>query len=148
MSLELAVQIATVITLLLTAGTLLFGIWSFRKQMNWQVYLTYTERYEKILGAFPSGALESRLRLGETLPPQSEELRICILKYLNLSSEEFFLYQTGFVSKKIWNIWRPEIERAVRTPMLKREWQRIRHEFKSYPEFFAFVERVQSDKPS
>lgn len=147
MNLELAVQIATLVTLLLTAGALIFSMCSFRKQMNWQVYLACTERHEKILGSFPAGALRSRLRLSESLPPKSEELGICILKYLNLCSEEFFLYQNGFVSRKIWSIWRPEIERAIRTPMLRREWERIRNEFQSYPEFLDFVEKIQKEGP-
>lgn len=144
MNLEIAVQIATIITLLLTAATLLLGFWSFCKQLNCQVFLAYNERYEKIIESFPSGTLESRLRLGETLPERSEELSACLLRYLNLCSEEFFLYQKGFLSKKVWNVWEPEIERMLRSPVMRREWQRIRVEFKSYPEFFNFVERVQS----
>jgi hypothetical protein len=146
MNLELAVQIATIVTLLLTAGALLFGVWSFWKQMNCQVFLAYNDRYEKLMGSFPPGALESRLRLGETLPERSEELSICLLRYLNLCSEEFFLYRTGFLSKRIWAVWQPEIERALRSPVLKREWQRVRVEFKSHPEFFDFVEKAQASE--
>lgn len=148
MGLEIAVQIATLITLLLTAAALFFAFWSFRKQTNCQVYLAYTERYEAIMGSFPDGALESRLRLGETLPARSEDLSICLLRYLNLCSEEFFLYRSGFLSERIWTIWQPEIERMLRSPLFKREWQIIRAEFKSYPVFFAFVEKVQANGPS
>lgn len=147
MNLELAVQIATVISLLLAAAALGFGVWSFRKQMSCQVFLAYNERYEKIMEAFPRGSLESRLRLGETLPERSEELSICILRYLNLCSEEFFLYRKGFLSKKIWAVWKPEIERMLRSPLMLREWQRIRVEFKAYPDFFAFVETAHASQP-
>jgi hypothetical protein len=148
MTLELAVQIATVISLLLTTAALVFGIWSFYRQMNCQIYLKYTGRYEKIIGSLPAGALESRLRLGETLPQRSEALSICILKYLNLCSEEFFLYRNGFLSKKIWWVWEPEIKRMLSSPLLRQEWHRLRAEFRSYPEFFAFVERFQTPVPS
>lgn len=144
MNLELAVQIATVITLLLTAGALGFGVWSFWKQINCQVFLAYNERYEKIMGSFPPGALESRLKLGETLPPPSEELRICILKYLNLCSEEFFLHRHRYLAGDIWSLWRGEMEKVLRNPLLKREWQRLRGEFGAYREFFDFVESVQA----
>ncbi|HEY7429055.1 MAG TPA: hypothetical protein VH682_32795 [Gemmataceae bacterium] len=142
MNLELAVQIVTIISLLLTAGAVAFGIWSFWKQMNCQVYLAYTERYEAIMQSFPDGALESRLRLGDMLPQRSEALSICILRYLNLCSEEFFLHQKGFLSKRIWAVWQPEIVRTLRSPVVKREWERLRIEFKAYPDFFAFVENV------
>lgn len=147
MNLELAVQIATVISLLLTAGALVFGIWSFCKQMNSQIYLAYTQRYEAIMGSFPPGAMESRLKLGETLPQRSEALSICILRYLNLCSEEFFLYRKGFLSKRIWAVWQPEIERTLRSPVLRREWERLRIEFRAYPDFFNFVEKVQATLP-
>jgi hypothetical protein len=147
MTLELAVQIATVLSLLLTAGALLFGIWSFGKQMNSQLFLTYTERYEGIMGAFPPGALATRLRLGEVPPPRSEALSICLLRYLNLCSEEFFLHRRGFLSRRIWRVWRPEMERVLRSPLLRREWPCIRREFDSYPEFFQFVERVMAAGP-
>ena len=144
MNFELAVQIATIATLLLTAGALLFGLWSFWKQMNCQVFLAYNQRYEKIIGAFPPGALESRLKLGETLPPQSEELRICVLKYLNLCSEELFLHRHRYLAGDIWSLWKGEMEKVLRSPLLKREWQRLRGEFGAYREFFDFVESVQA----
>lgn len=148
MRLETAVQIATIATLVLTAGALLFALWSFRKQINCQVYLAYTQRYEAIMESFPEGALKTRLRLGETLPEPSEGLSVSLLRYLNFCSEEFFLCRAGFVSKKIWDIWQPEIERALRSPDLRREWRRIRIEFREYPDFFAFVEKTQSNEPS
>ena len=148
MNLEIAVQIATIVTLILTAAALLFGLWSFGKQMNCQVFLAYNERYEKIIRAFPPGALESRLRLGEKLPERSEELSVCILRYLNLCSEEFFLYRKGFLSKKIWAVWNRKSRGCYEVPVMRREWQRIRIEFKAYPDFFAFVEKVQANGPS
>lgn len=148
MNLEMCVQIATIVTLLLTAGTLLFGMYSFGKQINCQVYLAYTERYEKIMESFPPVTLESRLKFGETLPQRSTEFSVCILRYLNLCSEEFFLYKKGFLSRKIWTVWQPEIERMLKSPVIKREWQHIRVEFKSYPEFFAYVERIQATAPT
>jgi hypothetical protein len=147
MTFEVAVQIATVISLLLTAGALLFGIWSFYRQMNCKLFLTYTERFEAIMGSFPPGALESRLRLGEQFPQRGEQLSLCILRYLNLCYEEFFLHQHGYLSKKIWLIWKEEIERMLRSPLLRREWQCLRSEFRSYPAFVAFVENVQASGP-
>lgn len=148
MDLEIAVQIATVISLLLAAVALGFGVWSFAKQMNCQVFLAYNERYEKVIRAFPPGALESRLRLGEKLPERTEELSVCILRYLNLCSEEFFLYRKGFLSKQIWAIWKPEIERMLRSPVMRREWECLRNEYKAYPDFFAFVEKAQASGPN
>ena len=148
MDLGLAVQLGTILSLLMTVGALLFAIWSFRRQMNCNIFLTYTRRYEEIIGSFPAAALESRLKLGEALPQPSEALSVCILKYLNLCSEEFALYQKGYLAKDIWKMWEAELVRTLRSPLLQREWKRLRAEFKADPLFFAFVEATQATAPN
>ena len=63
-----------------------------------------------------------------------------VLEYLNLSSEEFYLWKRGYLSSEIWQIWESELIRTLRSPMLGREWAKLRPEFQSYPEFSMFVE--------
>lgn len=36
------------------------------------------------------------------------------------------------------------VKPVMGTPLFRREWQRLRPEFKSDPEFFVFVERIQT----
>ena len=140
MNLELAVQIFTLISVVVAAVGLIVGVVVYRRQMNAQLFLEYTRRYEQIMESFPTDA---RLSLNEKLPKSSRELTFCVLKYLNLSSEEFYLRRKHYLSKPIWSIWEKELKRTLRSPLLRREWGKLRNEFESYPTFSRYVEETQ-----
>ena len=52
-TLQLAIQIATLISVNLGFVGLINTINSYRRQMNVQILMKYTERYERILDQFP-----------------------------------------------------------------------------------------------
>jgi hypothetical protein len=87
--------------------------------------MKYTERYEHILGEFPKDAFLVRFD-SQVLPPQSPELTLCILKYLNLCSEEYFLWQHKYLDKTVWDIWEGDLKKMIASPLLQREWPRTR----------------------
>ena len=140
MNLEQAVQIGTLISMVVAAVGLVIGVVVYRRQMNAQLFLEYTRRYEQIMESFPANA---RLSLNEKLPKSSKALTFCVLKYLNLSSEEFYLCRKYYLSKSIWSIWEKELKRTLRSPLLRREWDKLRTEFESYPAFSRYVEETQ-----
>jgi hypothetical protein len=76
------------------------------------------------------------------------ELTLCVLRYLNLSSEEFYLYRRGYLRREVWDIWEGELLRTLRSPLLRREWKTLRHEFISYPEFSRYVDDAQGREES
>jgi hypothetical protein len=143
-TLQLAVQIATLISLILGFLGLINTINSYRRQMNVQILMKYTERYENILGQFPKGALAARFDT-KVLPPESPELTLCVLKYLNLCSEEFYLTRHGYLSGSLWRIWEGDLKRIIGSPLLQREWPSLRTEFLSHQDFLEYVERVQAE---
>jgi len=143
MNLEQAVQIGTLISVAVAAFGLLIGVVVYRRQMNAQLFLEYTRRYQQIMESFPADARDARLSLNEKLPKSSKALTFCVLKYLNLSSEEFYLYKKHYLSKSIWSIWEKELKRTLRSPLLRREWSKLRNEFESYPTFSRYVEETQ-----
>jgi hypothetical protein len=135
--------IVTVLAGLATVGGLLLGLRIYHRQANAQAFLTYTERYEQIMSSYPPEARLARLDSERALPPKSAELTLSILRYLNLCSEELYLFRYGHLDKKLWLIWENELSRMLRTPLVRREWADLRREFESYPEFLAFVEEAQ-----
>jgi hypothetical protein len=143
--LPLIVQLATIASVLVTAFTIWHNGKANRRQMNAQLFTTYSARYEAIMSTFPNTAFRVRLNSNTALPPESEELTICILKYLNLSSEEFYLWQSKYIDDAVWKIWQYEIQRTLACPLTLREWPKIQDEFTSYPEFLAFVKEAQKD---
>ena len=78
------------------------------------------------------------------LPPENPELSLCVLRYLNLSSEEFYLRKSGYLDKQLWAIWEDELKRTLRSGLVQREWQVLKREFDSYPDFQRFVTITQA----
>ena len=134
-----------------TLGTIcavFIAFWNYRKtqqrQQSAEVLTKYAERYEKVMSSFPPEAIIARLN-SEGEPPKSTiELKLAVLRYLNLCSEEYFLWCKGFISKAVWEIWSRELVRMLKTPLYIREWKNLKHEFDSYPEFQAYVDGVQA----
>lgn len=142
--LSAAVQYATLLGVLCTAAGVFLGVRVYRRQMNAQLFLAYTRRYDEIMGTFPADARGLRLDLAGEPPPPSPELRLAVLRYLNLCAEEFYLQRRGYLALEIWRIWQGELERTLASPLLRREWPELQPEFAATPEFAAFVERVQA----
>ncbi len=142
MTMQTILQFATPVSVVLGFVGLIITVNNYRKQLNVQILMKYTERYERILDGFPEDGLDARFD-SEALPPESRALTLCILKYLNLCSEEFYLWKNGYLETKIWRIWEVDLKRMVASPLVKREWLHLRKEFVSHPLFLRFVESVQ-----
>ena len=117
---------------------------NYRRQATMQVLMKYTERYERILDQFPQDALEARFD-AKVLPPQSPQLTLCVLKYLNLCSEEYYLRKHGYLAESVWRIWEGDLKRINGSPLWQREWLSLRTEFVSHPDFLEYVERIQAE---
>jgi hypothetical protein len=131
---------------LLTFISIFIGIYVYWRQMNAQLFIEYAKRYEEIMGSYPDGARGFRLHSdGEPLP-ESSELTTAVLRYLNLCSEEFYLWQRWYLSGDIWRIWENEMRRTLASPLYRREWQKVKDEFASYPEFAEYVSKSQSKR--
>jgi hypothetical protein len=142
--LDLIVNLGTLVASAATAAGLVIGIAIYRRQMNAQLFIEYTRRYDEIMGRLSSVARQSRLDLSSRPPEPSDELTLVVLKYLNLSSEEFYLCKRGYLSRRIWTIWEKELERTIQSPLFRREWKALRSEFDSYAEFQQYVDATQA----
>ena len=142
------VQIATLVGVFLAAVGVFIAVHVYRRQMNAQLFLAYTQRYDEVMGAFPLDARGLRLDLTGDPPPESPELRLAVLRYLNLCSEEYYLYRRGYLARGIWEIWEAELERTVSSPLLLREWPEVRNEFAATADFAQYVEQVQYQSPT
>lgn len=141
--LNLLAQLATLVSLIVGIFTVYLGFRIYRRQMNAQIFMTYAERYERIMESFPDFHVRFDF---DNPPPESDQLRLCILKYLNLSSEEFYLWKSKYIANDVWRIWEHELKRMLRSKLVLREWQQLKSEFESYPAFVGFVEKTQSEE--
>ncbi|GAB4222354.1 MAG: hypothetical protein Kow0062_19360 [Acidobacteriota bacterium] len=143
MTLDQIAQLSTAIAAAVGALGLVVGVVIYRRQMNAQVFLEYTKRYEEVMRSFPREGRLARLSSEGEPPPPSDDLTLAVLRYLNLCSEEFYLCRKRYLSRGVWRIWEDELKRTLRTPLLRREWAQLRREFEAYPEFAEYVDRVQ-----
>ncbi len=144
MTLELIIQFGTLVSVAVGLWGLIFGVKTYKRQSNAQIFLEYTGRYERVMESFPAKAMSSRLSSEGEPPEESEMLTLAVLKYLNLCSEEFYLWKKKYLSKDIWQIWEAELKRTLSSPLYCREWPKIRVEFEAFPEFLKYIEEIQA----
>ena len=153
---EMLEHIAKVGSIIIAAGTVvgavitgvigyLSYVKTFKQAAQMLLFIKYTDRYEKIMASYPTEALSVRLDNHGEPPPASEPLSLAAIKYLNLSSEEFYVWKKGYLGDEVWEIWEEELKRTLRSPLYKREWSKLRKEFETYKEFLDYVEGVQRE---
>ena len=137
--------IITSITALIALVAFIWGVISYRNQMNAQLFLEFTKRFEEVMQSFPKNAWTTRLDLDGKSPIKSKELSLSVLRYLNLCGEEYYLYKKGWLNKGIWKIWEAELIRTLQTPLFIREWKNLAGEFEAYPAFQEYVDKIQKN---
>src|SRR5215203_3431033 len=106
---EFIMVLATIITAVGSVAFVVVAIQTYKGQMNAQIFSDINKRYDDISKDFPKQAWKFRFNMATALPPPSEELTLSALRYLNLSSEEFYLYKRKHIRKEVWE------EEMVRT---------------------------------
>lgn len=146
--LQVLVGCVALVSLCYASRTFRFAQDSFRKQMNSQMFLAYTERFEKVMDSFPDDFRSTRLNsdFREIEPRDSEHVRACMLKYLNLCSEELHLKEQGILAPEVWSIWQTELTRMLTTTLFKTAWPALKEEYKSHESFCDYVEKVQREQ--
>lgn len=143
-SIELLVQITALAALGVAIWRLVQNNRVHNRQSNAQIFLEYTGRYERIMSDFPPDAFKARLDLDQALPEPNATLSLAALRYLNMCSEEYYLWRRGYLNTEVWTIWEAELQRTLRSPLILREWRDLSSEFESYPEFVRYVAAVQT----
>ena len=137
-------QLVTLVGIVIGIITFVWGVTSYQNQMNAQLFLEFTRRFEEVMQSFPKNAWAARVNSEESLPEESEELSLSVLRYLNLCGEEYYLYRKGWLDRRMWALWKDELNRTMRTPLFVREWKKLSKEFDTHPEFKKYVESAQA----
>ena len=140
-------------TLLVALLAVIGALWVYYRQANAQTYMEYNKRYEQIMHDFPE---KVRLNFAGAKPGDVCPRRV--LLYLNLCSEEFYMWQAFYISHKVWTIWEGDIKRVLQTDLIRSAWKDLSEkdlsekdlsekglseEFKSFKDFQKFVDEVQ-----
>src|SRR5215212_10233731 len=112
---EFLMLLATIVTALGGVGFVVVMVQTYKGQMNAQIFTELNQRYDDIIQDFPKEAWNARFNLDTEMPPSSPELTLCALRYLNLSSEEFYLYRKKYIRREVWEMWKGEMLRTLRS---------------------------------
>ena len=146
MTAEVLVQLGQAGTLLI--GTLGIGVAlrNQRRQLNAQMFIEYSRRFEDLLRLFPTEAWLANRNPGQPLPPPSQELTDCTLYCIQFIADVYYLHKGGFISRNLWLLWEREIKRTLRGPLFAREWEKVAPEFSHDCAFIQYINTLTNRK--
>lgn len=142
MNIQPFIQYATLISVLVGGLGLAVAFFIHREQVRTQIFLALSARYDELLHSSSYDVWLS-IPAGTMLPEQSHEVTISALRFCTFVSLTYYLYLEHHIPKRMWHLMLRTAERRMRSPLFVREWQHLKSEFESFPEFVEFVTSVQ-----
>ncbi len=146
MNIQPFIQYATLISVLVGGLGLAVAFFIHRDQVRTQVFLALSARYDELLHSSSHDVWLS-IQPGTVLPDPSHEVTISALRFCTFVSLTYFLYLERHIPKRMWRLMMRTAERRMRSPVFVREWQHLKSEFESFPEFVEFMTSVQCGMP-
>lgn len=135
------IQYATLLSLLMGGLSLVAAVVIHREQVKTQIFLALSAQYDELLKGSSSGLWLS-WPPGTELPERTDDLIISMLRFCTLVSLTHLLYLEGRIPKRMWELMLRSAERRFRSPLFMREWEHLKIEFESFPEFVTLVTSV------
>jgi hypothetical protein len=133
---------------LLQCGTLFVGgigigvaLVNQRRQLNAQMFIEFSRRFEELLRLFPTEAWLANRRLDQEIPPPSKEITECTLYCLQFVADVYHLHKAGYISNRLWRLWEREVKRTLKGPLFVREWNTVAAEFSHDKDFLDYMGR-------
>lgn len=138
-------QYATLFSLLIGGLGLAIATFHHREQMKTQIFLALSARYDELLHSSSADVWLS-IPCDVTLPERTRDVTISALRFCTLVSLTYFLFRERHIPKRMWKLMLQSAERRLQSPLFAREWESLRSEFESFPEFVALVGSVQQGR--
>lgn len=141
MNIEHIIQYATLLSLVMGGLGLVVAVVIHREQMKTQMFLALSAKYDELLKDSSPGLWLSWPPDTE-LPERNDDLIISMLRFCTLVSLTHLLYLERRIPRRMWELMLCSAERRFRSPLFMREWEHLRTEFESSPEFVTLVTSV------
>jgi hypothetical protein len=150
MNTEQWITVASLATVVVSALAIVTGLKSVRDQLRVTIFLEYTKRYSEIMQHMPFSAREPGGRYRLPLGPDGERNRIlsAFREYLNMCSEEKWLYDHHRIDRAAWGIWERGMRDTASFPSFGDAWRILCSEYDAYPDFQKFVSTELLSKTS
>ena len=136
-----AIQYATLLSLLMGGLGVVVAVLNHRVQVKTQTFLAMSAQCDELLKNSSSEFWLS-VPLGTELPERTDDLTISMLRFCTLVSLTYLLFREHRIPKRMWELMLRSAERRFRSRFFVREWEHLRTEFESFPEFVALVSSV------
>jgi hypothetical protein len=135
------IAVASVAAVVVSAFAIAAALKGVRDQLRVTVFLTYTERYAKIMNGVPFEARRPGSKYRLNLQPADERDRVlsAFREYFNLCSEEMWLYEHRRIDQATWRIWERGIQQVAQFPSFWEAWEFLSCEYDYYEKFQEFV---------
>lgn len=134
-------QIAGVISVIFAAVSIRSNTRLSRRQWNVDTFNLYFERHQNAIERFPNNTFYERFD-PDKLPPRSPELTASVRRYLFVIQAVDYLAYQKYLDDSIWNVWRTDMKKTLRCPLIYREWPDLKQDFVEFESFTEFVEEV------
>jgi len=138
MNFEHAIQYATLLSLLMGGLGVVVAVLNHRVQVKTQIFLAMSAQYDELLKN-SSVAFWLSVPVSTELPERTDDLTITMLRFCTLVSLTYLLFREHRIPKRMWELMFRSAERRFRSPIFVREWEHLRTEFESFPEFVSLV---------
>lgn len=105
-----------ILTITAVAGTVIsvlafvFGVYQYRRTVHMNIFRTYADKYNKIIPPEKYEKWQDAINGNQDHWP---EMEMQMVEYLNLIWEEFYLFKTRVIPKRLWHLWLPEIRKIL-----------------------------------
>jgi hypothetical protein len=137
-------QYAALLSFLIGGLSVAVAVIIHRDQVKTQIFLAMSARYDELMQNSAAG-LWKDLTPGTVLPEREDDLTISALRFCILVSLTYFLFRERHIPERMWLLMLRSGERRMRSPLFVREWQDLKTEFESFPEFISLVSSVQDE---
>jgi hypothetical protein len=136
------IQLAQLGTILIGLLGVAVSLRSHRRQMYAQMYIEFSARFHHVLRTFPAQIWMEAVAEGEPLPSRHEELTKSCLQCFHIIADLYHLHQGGYIPPALWRPWQRGITRAMRRPLLRREWRALEGNFDHDTELCHYMRRL------
>jgi hypothetical protein len=113
-----------------------------RTNCDQQYFIEYCKRYQELVSQAAADIRDPNFRL---LGRQDYDLVLRWTQtYFDMCFEQWFLGRQGYVSSRLWSLWREGMEAGFSRPAFQQAWRVMRVDKKCDKDFLLFVERLCS----
>src|SRR6201998_1858576 len=143
---DILVQLSQVGTLVLGSLGVWVAMFNQRKQLNAQMFIEVSGRFQELLRMFPTEAWLANRNSSKPLPPPSREITDCTLYCFQLIADVYHVHQGGYISKALWKAWEREIKHILDGRIFRREWEGLAVEFSHKEDFLHYINGLMQSK--